>query len=361
MHSAENLTRTYKVIFCFGPGSKVVMPWTANPQCAGSIPALASKKQSFLHSFMQFLEQFLEMMLAERGVAKNSILSYRRDLLDFNSFLAKHKLEELSVKDSDVNKFIEELALSKISARSINRKISTLKNYYNFLISENHTTYNPSLLVDLPRYHAKLPTFLLIEEIQTLLKCCNQDDSPEGLRLNAMIHLLYASGMRVSELVSVKLADIASGNNFNLIRKSFLITGKGNKERIVVISDQARTVMERYLKIRELFCSKKDSKSQIYFFTSNSKQGYMTRQNFALLLKKACINAGLDPELISPHTLRHSFASHLLEGGADLRVIQELLGHSDISTTQIYTHLQTSHLKKTLQQFHPLEKKLKKF
>lgn len=305
---------------------------------------------------MKFLEQFLEMMIAERGIAKNSVLSYKRDLLDFNNFLIKNKLEELSLTDSHINKFIEELASIEISARSINRKISTLKNYYNFLISENHTNYNPALVVDLPRYHSKLPTFLPIEDIKTLLKYCNQDHSPEGLRLNAMIHLLYASGMRVSELVSIKLAEITSGNNFNLIRKSFLINGKGNKERVVVISEQAREALEQYLKIRKIFCSGKSHKAQNYFFASNSAQGYMTRQNFAILLKKACIEAGLDPDSISPHTLRHSFASHLLEGGADLRVIQELLGHSDISTTQIYTHIQTSHLKKTLQEFHPLAK-----
>lgn len=305
---------------------------------------------------MQFTEQFLEMMLAERGIAKNSLLSYKRDLRDFQEFLTKIKLTEFEVKDSDIDKFIAELAKSGISARSINRKISTLKTYFIFLISENYTDYNPVLIVDLPRYNSKLPEFLSISEIRILLKYCNQDTSPDGIRLNAMIHLLYASGIRVSELVSLKIIDITSGNDFSEIRKSFLIKGKGSKERIVVINEQARDALNQYLQIRDKFVIKQNPKSKIYFFPSSSAQGHMTRQNFALLLKRASLNSGLDPNIVSPHVLRHSFASHLLENGADLRVIQELLGHSDISTTQIYTHVQTNHLKKTLKEFHPLER-----
>lgn len=306
---------------------------------------------------MNFIEQFLEMMLAERGIAQNSALSYKRDLKDFQEFLTKTKLTELEVKDSDINTFITELAKSGISARSINRKISTLKNYFIFLISENHTDYNPVLVVDLPRYNSTLPRFLSIEDIKALLEYCKQDSNPDGIRLNAMIHLLYASGMRVSELVSLKIIDITSGNNYSKIRKNFLIKGKGSKERLIIINDQAQNALEKYLKIRNSFCAHKNSKSNSYFFPSHSTQGHMTRQNFALLLKKASLNSGLDPDIISPHILRHSFASHLLENGADLRVIQELLGHSDISTTQIYTHVQTAHLKKTLKEYHPMETK----
>jgi integrase/recombinase XerD len=296
---------------------------------------------------MKFIEQFLEMMLAERGVAKNSVLSYKRDLKDFQEFLTKNRLTELEVKDSDISKFILELAKSGISPRSINRKISTLKSYFIFLVSENYTDYNPVLVVDLPRYNSKLPKFLSIDDIKTLLEYCKQDNTPDGIRLNAMIHLLYASGMRVSELVSLKMSDITSGSNCSTIRKSFLIKGKGSKERVIIINDQAKNALEKYLKIRNSFCLSKNSKSNSYFFPSHSTQGHMTRQNFALLLKKASLNSGLDPDSISPHILRHSFATHLLENGADLRVIQELLGHSDISTTQIYMHVQASHLKKT--------------
>ncbi len=303
---------------------------------------------------MQFVEQFLEMMVAERGIAKNSVLSYKRDLQDFNEFLSKNKLSELNSQTSDITKFIETLNQNNISARSINRKISTIKSYFNFLISENHISYNPVLVADLPKYYDKLPKFLSIEEIKNLLNFCKEDKTPEGLRLNAMIHLLYASGMRVSELVSLKLVELTSGIKSSEIRKSFLIKGKGSKERIIVINDQAREALKEYLQIRQAFSFGKTPKAKQYFFVSHALQGHMTRQNFALLLKKAAINASLDPNNISPHILRHSFASHLLEGGADLRVIQELLGHSDISTTQIYTHIQTDYLKKILKNFHPL-------
>lgn len=306
---------------------------------------------------MQYIEQFLEMTVAERGITKNSVLSYKRDLLDFRKFLNKNKLSELKILSDNIDSYIKNLSDNSIAARSINRKISTLKSYYNFLISEGYTNYNPCLIVDLPKYSSKLPEVLSIENIKTLLEYCNQDKSPEGIRLSAMIHLIYASGLRVTELVSLKLVNIASGFNSLDIRKTFSVKGKGGKERIVVINDGAKQILIEYLKIRELFCKGKSSNAKEYFFASSSKEGHMTRQNFALQLKKASLNSGLDPDIISPHVIRHSFASHLLAGGADLRVIQELLGHSDISTTQIYTHVQTDHLKKTLDQFHPLKKK----
>jgi integrase/recombinase XerD len=307
---------------------------------------------------MQYIEQFLEMTVAERGIAKNSLLSYKRDLLDFREFLTKNKLSELETSSRDIESYIVSLSNNNIAARSINRKISTLKSYYNFLISEGHSDYNPSLIVDLPKYSSKLPDILSIDDIRSLLEYCNQDSSPEGIRLSAMIHLIYASGLRVSELVSLKLVDIASGYTFSDIRKTFVVNGKGGKERIVVINDKAVQAIKSYLKIRDDFCKGKSSNAKQFFFASSSQEGHMTRQNFAQQLKKASLNSGLNPDIISPHVLRHSFASHLLEGGADLRVIQELLGHSDISTTQIYTHVQTGHLKKTLEQFHPLKNKV---
>ncbi|GAB4167404.1 MAG: site-specific tyrosine recombinase XerD [Rickettsiaceae bacterium] len=304
-----------------------------------------------------YIEQFLEMALAERAIAYNTLLSYKRDLLDFGLYLKDCNKTELVISSDDVDGYIKVLSSNGILPRSINRKISTLKNYYNFLISENYTNHNPILIIDLPKYQNKLPKILSISAIKNLLEHCGKDNTAEGVRLSAMIHLLYASGLRVSELVSLKLVDITSGNGLSQVRKSFTVKGKGGKERIVVINDKAKIVLEKYLQVREAFCKGKAIKAKAFFFASSSSSGYMTRQNFAQLLKKAAIDAGLDPELVSPHVLRHSFASHLLEGGADLRVIQELLGHSDISTTQIYTHVQTGHLKKTLKEFHPLERK----
>lgn len=306
---------------------------------------------------MQYIEQFLEMALAERGIAENTLISYKRDLLDFKVFLQKIKTEELTVTSDNIEQYIKLLSNNGILPRSINRKISTLKNYYNFLISEHYAEYNPVLIVDLPKYQNKLPSVMSVEQIRTLLNFHDNTESIEVVRLNAMIHLIYASGLRVSELVSLKLVDMVSGGGALQVRKSFAVKGKGGKERMVVINDKAKTAIENYLKIREEFCRGKSLKAKTFFFSSSSSSGHMTRQNFAQLLKKAAIQSGLDPTNISPHVLRHSFASHLLEGGADLRVIQELLGHSDISTTQIYTHVQTNHLKKTLKNFHPLERK----
>lgn len=303
---------------------------------------------------MEFIEQFLEMMLAERGISKNSLLSYKRDLLDFQAFLSRQKILELNTSIENVRDWIEYLATNGLQARSINRKISTIKSYYEFLISENQTNYNPVLMVDLPKYQDKLPSTLSILEIKNLLNYCENNQTPEGLRLKAMIHLLYASGLRVSELVSLKLSDILVNKLSSNVKKIFSVLGKGNKERMIVINEQAITSITEYLKIRDIFINKKYPKNIVYLFPSASSSGYMTRQNFAILLKQAAIKAGLNPEDISPHVLRHSFASHLLEGGADLRVIQELLGHADISTTQIYTHIQTNHLKKALMR-HPLQ------
>lgn len=294
------------------------------------------------------------MMLAERGIAKNSALSYRRDLLDFKGHLSEHKLRELDVKPDNISNYIECLAKKTLSARSINRKVSTIKSYYEFLISENHTDYNPVLLIDLPKYSAKLPSILSVNDIKILLGYCKGEDEPEAIRLNAMIHLLYASGLRVSELVSVKISAILVNQLAGEVKKVFTIIGKGNKERAIIINDQTAGALGAYLKVRELFVTPSNPKSKLYLFCSRAAEGYMTRQNFALLLKRVAIECGLDSENISPHVLRHSFATHLLEGGADLRVIQELLGHADISTTQIYTKVETGRLKKVLEQYHPL-------
>ncbi|ADE29884.1 site-specific tyrosine recombinase XerD [Rickettsia prowazekii] len=305
---------------------------------------------------MEFIAQFLEMLLAERALSKNSILSYKRDLLDFQHYLAAQKISELNITTGNIRKWIEYLASNNLHARSINRKISTIKSYYAFLISENHTKFNPVLNIDLPKYQNKLPIILSIDQIKLILEYCSKDNTPEGIRLNAMINLLYASGLRVSELVSLKLADILTNNTSKgTVRKIFSVLGKGNKERVIVINDQAVLSIIKYLEIRDFFINKAKSKNLIYLFPSSAVAGYMTRQNFAILLKSVALYTGLNPEHVSPHILRHSFASHLLEGGADLRVIQELLGHADISTTQIYTHLHTNHLKKALLH-HPLNK-----
>lgn len=310
---------------------------------------------------MEYIEQFLEMLVAQRGVAINSIVSYKRDLYDFKLFLSKNNFSEFNIRSENIEKYILCLSNKKISARSINRKISTLKNYYNFLISESYMDQNPIFTIDLPKYSNKLPDILSIEDIKLLLQFLEKSTSPEMLRLYSMVHLIYATGLRVTELVTLKLVDITSGYNQKLsIRQNFMIKGKGGKERMLLINNRCKAALESYLEIRDFFCKNKSSTAKSYFFVSCSKEGHITRQNFAKQLKKAAIKSSLNPDKISPHILRHSFATHLLENGADLRIIQSLLGHSDISTTQIYTHVQTKKLQKTLNNHHPLSSDIKK-
>lgn len=308
---------------------------------------------------MDFIEAFLEASLTERGLAKNSVLAYKRDLLDFKDFLAEKSLGEKEVSTEDLRNFIIFLSKKGVGARSVNRKLSTVKSYYDFLLTEKENIkHNPANYLDLPKFESKLPFFLSLGSIVTLLEYCKKDPSPEGLRLSAAIHLLYSGGFRVSELISLKISDLISRAEKNSpVKKVFTVTGKGSKERIVIINDQAAEAVEKYLPVRPIFFDEKNKKSETYLFPSYSAQGYLTRQNFALLLKRAALEAGLDHKNISPHALRHSFATHLIEGGADINALRELLGHADISTTQIYAHLQKSGLKSAVEKFHPLSGK----
>jgi integrase/recombinase XerD len=304
---------------------------------------------------MSYLEQFLESFLAEKGGAVSSVAAYKKDLRDFASYLSLVlKIQEHQVMSADIESFISYLRQKMLQPRSIARKVAAIRSYYHFLISQGILKTNPAILVDIPKYLATLPNVLSIEEIQQLIDYCQQDPSPEGLRLSAMTHLLYSTGLRVSELIALKLEDIVMGTLE--VRDNFIIKGKGGKERIVITNDYALQRLRLYLEIRDFFVCKNNPLHKIYLFPSKSLQGYMTRQNFALMLKNAAINAGLDFEKVSPHTLRHSFATHLLTNGADLRSIQALLGHSDISTTQIYTHVDSKRLLSAINK-HPLSKK----
>ena len=299
-----------------------------------------------------YIEQFLEMLLAERGLSKNSAIAYRKDLQDFTLYLKIQNITNpLTVNAENIRAFVHDLSKHNIASRSIARKLSGVRGFYNFLINESLIKENPAQLIDLPKYSAPLPSILSIDEIKKMLAELAAKD-PETIRLKCMIHLLYASGLRVSELVSMKITNLSINHTTGEMKNHIAISGKGNKERIVIINEIAMQALTEYLTLREFFIP--TGKSSFYLFPSESKQGYMTRQNFAILLKNTALNSGIDPAKVSPHVLRHSFASHLLAGGADLRVIQELLGHADISTTQIYTHVQVDKLKDVMLKCHPL-------
>jgi integrase/recombinase XerD len=301
---------------------------------------------------MNYVEQFLEALVAERGFAVNSVLAYKKDLEDFCEYLNSSKQDLNSISKVDIQKFISFLKTKKnLSPRSIARKIAAIKSFYNFLESESAIPVNPIASIKLPRHKAPLPKVLSVAQVKQLIKFCQRSSDVQSIRTLAMIQLLYSGGLRVSELVGLKLSDlqISSSNASGSYRLK--IQGKGNRERLVLIDKQTYQALMKYLSIRKEFQSKEND----YVFCSRSKTGHMTRQNFALTLRNVAIGSALGPDLcVSPHVLRHSFASHMLQGGADLRAIQSLLGHVDISTTQIYTHLKKEHLKSLIEDKHPL-------
>ncbi len=307
-----------------------------------------------------YLEQYLESLLAERGAAKATVIAYKRDIVDYFNFLEKKSIDSAHSDVEIINQFIALLSKNGIFTRSIARKISSLRGYYNFLLSEKIIKENPVLFIQKPKFSSKLPNYLTDDEFEKLASHILTDQSVEGIRLRAMILVMHCSGLRVSELVSLKLSHLEVNlEKMEVTSEHIIIMGKGGKERVVLLSAKSLEALNDYLVIRENFIDHSNSKSQLYLFPSTSKQGYLTRQNFAQQLKKAALLANLDPNKISPHVLRHSFATKLLSSGADLRVVQELLGHSDISTTQIYTHVNDKKLRSALESAHPFGKKYK--
>lgn len=304
------------------------------------------------------VEQFLEMMIAERSVATDTISAYKRDLQNFLGYCHSEKKNLIRIKRDDIEKFLASLSQSGISAQTIARKLSVLRQIFAFLYSEKQRSDDPTSSVDTPKIPKRLPTTLTQSDIMLLLEAAQTDNSAKGIRLQAMLELMYGAGLRVSELVSLKLSNLQIREGGTEVDVDFLLVrGKGNKERLVPINDKSRAALSRYLAVRHQFLG--NQKSSFWLFPYHRAVGYITRQKFGVMLKELAVKANIDPVKFSPHTLRHSFATHLLEGGADLRVIQELLGHSDISTTQVYTHIAGDRLNKLVQEHHPLGKKSK--
>jgi len=304
-----------------------------------------------------YIESFMEMMTVERNAASNTSISYKNDLNDFLIFCQKSQKTILDVKTNDIRRYVIYLSQQKFDTKTIARRISALRQFFQFLFAENIITDNPSLNIDLPKTSKTLPGDLNEQEVNNLIETCYQNSSPEGLRLTALIEILYASGMRVSELVTLKISDVQTKSDDSNIKSYIIIKGKGEKERLVVIHDKAIASLQQYLKNLSEFTNNKNEK---WLFPSKiAKEGHITRQYFGKLLKKVAIDSGIDPSKLSPHKIRHSFATHLLNHGADLRVIQELLGHKDIGTTQIYTHVSNDQLKSVVYTLHPLAKNKK--
>jgi len=292
---------------------------------------------------------FLEMMSAERGAARNTIEAYRRDLAYYCGFLGRKGVSVTSAGREQVTQYLAELDANGIAASSSARKLSALRQFHKFLAADGIRADDPTRIIASPKARRSLPKVLSIEEIDRLLQLAESEVELETAteaqramshRLYVLLELLYATGMRVSELVSLKRAQVMRDASFLTIR------GKGSKERIVPLTDRARDAVKAYLATL--------ATGSPWLFPANGETGYLSRQVFARELKGLSARAGIGAARISPHVLRHAFASHLLAGGADLRVVQTLLGHSDISTTQIYTHVLDEKLRTLVESHHPL-------
>ncbi len=292
------------------------------------------------------IEAFLEMLVAERGAARNTIDSYRRDLADVESFLARRDRGIEAATADDLRDYLAALNAGGATPSTAARRLSALRQFFRFLYSEGARGDDPTTTIESPRRGRPLPKLLSEEEVSQLLARARSKRGPEGLRLTALLETLYATGMRVSELVSLPLSAVARDPRYILVR------GKGGKERLVPLSEPAREALNGYKSVRGQFC--RNGVESPYLFPSRGGSGYLTRHRFAQLLKQLSIEAGIAPSKVSPHVLRHAFATHLLNRGADLRSVQQMLGHADIATTQIYTHVLDERLKSLVETHHPL-------
>nr|WP_036184095.1 site-specific tyrosine recombinase XerD [Ureibacillus manganicus] len=291
------------------------------------------------------LLDYIHFLQVERQLSKNTLASYRRDLESYIEHLHKvQEIENLSeVSRSNILLHLEDLRTNGIAARSIARHISAIRSFHQFLLREKVTDSDPTIHLDMPQIDQKLPRVLTIEEIDALIAAPDRR-KPQGIRDVAMLELLYASGMRISECIGLDLNDVHITMGF--VR----VFGKGGKERIVPLGKSALKAIDSYLQIARDQLQGKYPKTDAFFINQRGKR--LTRQGCWKLLKEHAQKANIKKE-ITPHTLRHSFATHLIENGADLRAVQEMLGHADISTTQIYTHISKTRLSEVYKQFHP--------
>ena len=294
-----------------------------------------------------WIEAFLEMMAVERAAAKNTLTAYAKDLADAHAYLATRHRDLTDAAAEDIEAYFAAMGARGLSAATAARRRAAVRGLYRFALGENWRADDPSRRVDAPKQGRPLPHVLSRAEIDALIAAATARDGAAGLRLGCMVELLYASGLRISELLALPLAAIARDPAYLIVK------GKGGKERLAPLNAPARTAIKAYLPARKRFLPKGASDSP-WLFPSRGAGGRLTRRRFAQMLDEAALAANIDPAKISPHGLRHAFATHLLEGGADLRTVQKLLGHADIATTQIYTHVAQDRLRGVMEQKHPL-------
>jgi len=286
------------------------------------------------------------MLAAERGASANTIAAYRRDLSDYLGFVERNAGDALTADSAVIRAYLAKMDEAGLQASTAARRLSAIRQFHRFLHAESLRGDDPTAVIDSPRTRRPLPKTLSEDDVDTLLKTVHDFDGPEGLRFACLMEVLYATGLRVSELVGLPLAAVARQQDFIVVR------GKGDRERLVPLSAPAQASLSAYKEVRHVFLKAKTPSR--FLFPSRAKEGHLTRQRFAQMLKDLAIACGIDPRRVSPHVLRHAFASHLLAHGADLRAVQQMLGHADISTTQIYTHVLDARLKRLVAEGHPL-------
>ncbi len=303
----------------------------------------------------RLLDAFLDMLAAEQGAAKNTLDSYARDLTDYENALTRMRKTPLDAETGDIRAYLSALAKRGLKPSSSARKLSAIRQFHKFLAADGRRGGDPALIIESPRRARNLPKTLSIGEVGHLLSVSKEglDDEArpaserlQALRTACLLELIYATGLRVTELVSLPMRTVQTKDSF------FHIRGKGGRERIVPLTAEARRAITAYRSVLEK--TQPGRAAGPWLFPAGGESGHLTRQAFARDLKACAAAAGIAPARISPHVLRHAFASHLLHNGADLRVVQELLGHADISTTQIYTHVLDERLKSMVRDLHPL-------
>lgn len=285
------------------------------------------------------------MMAVERGASVNTLDAYRRDLDDLDGFLSRRGSDPAKAGPADLSAYMRSLADAGMATRTQARRLSCLRQFYGFVYAEGWRTDDPTSRLDSPRLGRVLPKVLTEDEVDALLAAARRVAQPQGAMMTALLELLYATGLRVSELVGLPFSALARDPDVLVVR------GKGDKERMVPLSDPSRAAVRDWLALRRDLRGKKPSR---WLFPSHGRAGHLTRSGFARMLLRVGMVAGIDPRRLSPHVLRHAFATHLLAHGADLRVVQEMLGHADIATTEIYTHVLDEPKTRLVQQHHPL-------
>lgn len=311
------------------------------------------------------VEAFLDMLTTERGAAMNTRQAYWRDLADVSSFLKSRRNSDVDrATTDDIKAYLKDLAekthtkgsnQGKIAVRTIARRLSALRQFYRYLVSESARADDPTTTIESPKQGRSLPKVLSEQEVDALIKTAGEKNNAEGVRLVCLLEMLYATGLRVSELVGLSLSAIGENSQF------LVVAGKAGKERMVPLTNKAQDALKAYLAVRNEHEGNTPESARLtskwLFPSKTSDSGHLTRQRFAQLLKDLARDAKIDGTRVSPHVLRHAFATHLLSNGADLRAVQKMLGHADIATTQIYTHILGDDAKRAIAEKHPMSKK----